>query len=180
MVKTAEPLLEVPPAEGVGGGSLTRELSRVEEANIAFYEAFKDCNLDAMSKVWSPSPHARCVHPGWELVTGWESIRRSWADIFESIEDLEVTLEDVQVEVVGTIAWVNQVVTLGIATAEDEAFKAQVVTTNIFEKTHGNWQLVLHHSSNFLDEEDGDDDDEGRGHPLFSLRRDDSGSSSMN
>src|SRR5262245_44514502 len=48
--------------------SLTRELTRVEEANIAFYDAFHRRDIDRMSQMWSRSPHARCVHPGWELV----------------------------------------------------------------------------------------------------------------
>lgn len=167
------------PSPGAESGSLTRELARVEEANLAFYEAFTSRDLGAMSRCWSQSPHVRCVHPGWELVTGWPDVQRSWADIFESIEDLEISLDDVQVEVAGAVAWVNLVVSLRITTNDDETFEASVVTTNLFESSNGDWLLVLHHSSNFVedDDEDGDGEDDHRTTGLFFPR---GGSSSVN
>lgn len=138
--------------------SLTRDLERVESANLEFYEAFSAKDMERMARLWAKTPHVRCVHPGWELVTGYGEVVRSWQDIFNSIEDVEVTINDVQVEVVGTVAWVNQIVDLAITTADEEAFEASVVTTNLFEYAQGTWFMVLHHSSNFLegDDEDGD------------------------
>lgn len=139
--------------------SLTRELARVEEANLAFYEAFTHLDIDRMGLAWSPSPHARCVHPGWELVVGWSQIRQSWAEIFRTIDAIEFELEDVHVEVSGRSAWVNLVGHVRIVTEEGDAFAASVVTTNIFERIDNRWLMVLHQSSNFS-EEDGDDSDD--------------------
>ncbi|HJL41861.1 MAG TPA: nuclear transport factor 2 family protein [Myxococcales bacterium LLY-WYZ-16_1] len=136
---------------------LTKELQRVEEANFAFYEAFTQRNLERMAKVWAQTPHVRCIHPGWELVSGWPDVRRSWQDIFQSIESIDIGLQDVQIEVSGRVAWVNQVVELSITTEESESFEASVVSSNIFEEVDGQWLLVLHHSSNFI-EEDSDSD----------------------
>jgi len=178
MVKMGQAPAGPPPAPSAEPGSLTRELARVEAANVAFYEAFKDRDIEAMARCWSQSPHARCVHPGWELVTGWPDIRRSWADIFESIDDLEISLDDAQVEVAGTVAWVNLVVSLRITTNDGDTFEASVVTTNLFEHANGEWLLVLHHSSNFVEDDEGDgEDDEPRTMGFFAPR---SGSSSMN
>ena len=42
----------------VAGASLTKELSRVEETNLRFYEAFTERDIDKMAQVWSKSPHA--------------------------------------------------------------------------------------------------------------------------
>src|SRR5262245_40665671 len=96
-VATAQPI-EVEPGERIADDpahdtspdrappSLTRELTRVEEANLAFYDAFHRRDIDRMSQMWSRSPHARCVHPGWELVIGWTEIRQSWLDIFRTIK----------------------------------------------------------------------------------------------
>ena len=142
------------------GTSLTRELTRVEEANEAFYTAFRNLDLDAMAKVWSPSPHARCVHPGWELVIGWPDIRQSWRDIFHSLEAIEFTLEDVHVEIAGPTAWVNLVGYAHIDPKDAEPFVATVVTTNIWELVDGAWRLVLHHSSNFSDDDEDEEDDD--------------------
>ncbi|MEM1024415.1 MAG: nuclear transport factor 2 family protein [Myxococcota bacterium] len=140
--------------------SLTRDLERVEGVNLEFYEAFSAKDLDRMSRLWAKTPHVRCVHPGWELVTGYGEVLRSWQDIFSSIEDVEVTINDVQIEVIGQAAWVNQIVDLAITTEEEETFEASVVTTNLFEYAQGSWLLVLHHSSNFVE---ADDEDEGEG-----------------
>jgi ketosteroid isomerase-like protein len=151
------------PSGGAGHhqpGSPTRELQRVEAANLSFYEAFTARDLDRMGSLWAQTPHVRCVHPGWELVTGFNDVRQSWSDIFGSIEDLEVTLNDVQVEVLGSVAWVNLVVEMCITADDGDEFEASVVTTNVFESTAGDWKLVLHHSSNFV-EDDGDGDEGG-------------------
>lgn len=147
VASAAEPLSDAEPT------SLTRELARVEEANIAFYEAFTHQDMDRMGNVWSQSPHARCVHPGWELVVGWQDIRQSWSEIFRTIEAIEFELEDVHVEVAGRSAWVNLVAHVRIATDDGDAFAASVVTTNIFEHIDGSWRMILHQSSNFAEDE---------------------------
>jgi ketosteroid isomerase-like protein len=134
--------------------SLTRELTRVEEANLAFYEAFNKRDVDKMSQIWSRSAHARCVHPGWELVIGWSDIRQSWMDIFRTIQEIDFRLEDIHIEVSGRTAWVNLVAHVEVTTDEGEAFQATVVTTNIFEEIEDRWQMVLHHSSNFAEDEE--------------------------
>lgn len=141
------------------GASLTRELTRVEEANLAFYEAFNKRDIESMSQVWSRSPHARCVHPGWELVIGWSDIRQSWVDIFRTIQEIDFRLEDIHIEVSGRTAWVNLVAHVQVTTDEGDAFQATVVTTNIFEEIDQRWMLVLHHSSNFAEDEEMDEED---------------------
>jgi ketosteroid isomerase-like protein len=139
--------------------SLTRELTRVEEANLAFYDAFHKRDIDRMSQMWSRSPHARCVHPGWELVIGWSEIRQSWLDIFRTIQRIEFSLEDIHIEVSGRTAWVNLIAHVNVTTDDGEDFPAIVVTTNIFEEIDGRWLIVLHHSSNFADEEEIEEDE---------------------
>ncbi len=141
--------------------ALTRELTRVEEANRSFYEAFRDRDIDRMSRLWAKSPHTRCVHPGWELVVGWTDIRQSWSEIFRTINAAEFELEDVHVEVAGRTAWANLIAYVRIETDEGESFHATMVTTNIFERVDGQWLLVLHHSSNMAEDEDEDSEDFG-------------------
>ena len=50
--------------------------------------------------------HAKCVHPGWPLLTGWDAVRSSWEAIFESTEEMRFTLGDIRVEMAGEFAWV--------------------------------------------------------------------------
>lgn len=155
---------ELPGSEGLSAhhetGSLTRELTRVEEANLGFYEAFQSRDIDRMSQAWFHSPHARCVHPGWELVVGWADIRNSWIEIFRTIEDIEFQLDDVHIEVSGRTAWSNLIAHVSVTTDEGELFRASVVTTNIFENIDGHWVLVLHQSSNFMEDEEQEEEPE--------------------
>ncbi len=141
--------------------SLTKELTRVEEANLAFYEAFMARDVDRMALLWAKTPHVRCVHPGWELVVGWDDVRASWTEILRSVQAVEFRLEDIHVEVTGRIAWVNLIAFVVLHTEDGDQFQATVVTTNILEQIDGNWLFVLHHSSNFADDDEvGDDEDE--------------------
>lgn len=135
-------------------GSLTRELTRVEEINFQFYEAFHKRDLNLMGAVWSRSPYARCVHPGWEPVVGWPYIRQSWEEIFSSMTSIEFELEDVHVEVVGETAWINLVANAEVTTEEEEEFATAVVATTIMEKLEGQWLIVLHHSSHYVEDDE--------------------------
>ncbi len=155
--------------------ALTKELTRVEEANLSFYEAFTKGDLDRMIELWSNSPHVRCVHPGWELVVGWANIRQSWSEIFRSLQDIEFSLEDIHVEVSGRTAWVNLMAHVRVTTDEGDVFNASMVTTNIFERIDDQWLMVLHHASNFADDEESDEESH---EPIFG--RSGSSSSSMN
>ena len=42
----------------------------VEEANDAFYEAFRSGSLSAMSAIWGEGEHVQCVHPGSAVIAG--------------------------------------------------------------------------------------------------------------
>jgi ketosteroid isomerase-like protein len=141
-------------------GRITQELSRVEEANLAFYEAFTRKDIERMSSLWAHTPHTRCIHPGWELVVGWNEIRHSWVEIFRTIESIEFELEDVHVEVSGQFAWVNLMAVVRLTTDEEEEFQASVVTTNLLERIEDNWLFVLHHSSNFAEDDDEEEEEE--------------------
>ena len=134
-------------------GPLTRELTRVEQANQLFYDAYRERDINAMAKVWLHSPHARCIHPSWELVVGWKDIRESWVELFRSIEHADFQLEDVHIEIAGRIAWVNQLAYATLHTDDGEVISASAITTNLFELSEGSWRLTLHHSSSFIDDE---------------------------
>ena len=90
---------------------------------------------------------------------GWNDIRQSWVEIFRTVSEIDFQLEDVHVEVAGRTAWVNLIAYVHITTDDGEDFDAAVVTTNIYEQLEGQWVLVLHHSSNFADD-DGEDEEE--------------------
>lgn len=118
----------------------------VRAANAAFYDAFEQQDLDAMSRVWKQADDARCAHPGEAPVKGWDAIRASWSRIFESTELFRVRVADVQVREADSLAVVAclEVIT---AVANGEAMEGTVAATNVFERVDGRWLLVHHHGS---------------------------------
>src|SRR5574337_634977 len=78
----------------------------VRDANRHFYEAFATLDLERMNEVWLHEDWVACVHPGWDLLLGWEEVRESWARIFSSTRRMQVEISSVWVRVEGDVAWV--------------------------------------------------------------------------
>ncbi|MDO8479545.1 MAG: nuclear transport factor 2 family protein [Candidatus Rokubacteria bacterium] len=70
------------------------ETTEIEETNARFYRAIESRDLDAMEAVWLHADYVRCVHPGWGLLSGWDTVRQSWAAIFKDNRELRFALED--------------------------------------------------------------------------------------
>lgn len=115
-------------------------------ANEAFYRAFQQRDLEAMSAVWSHGIGSLCVHPGRQALRGWEEIRSSWAAIFRNTSQLRIDIEVIQTEMSGDLAYV--VLTEGVLQeAGGRRSKALSLSTNIFENMAQRWYLVHHHGS---------------------------------
>lgn len=56
---------------------MTDDTIEVERANRNFYEAFESLSIEKMESVWNHGDNTVCIHPGWELFTGWVAIRES-------------------------------------------------------------------------------------------------------
>ena len=117
-----------------------------KEANMRFYDAFNKRDLPQMKEVWSPSGMVLCIHPGWIPLRGYKSILKSWDEIFQNTNNLEIKLSDVEVEVSENLAWVScqenlfSIHTVGVQASEVHA-------TNLFKKTNNQWKMIQHHAS---------------------------------
>lgn len=120
----------------------------VVEANALFYRALSALDLDAMREVWHTVAQAVCVHPGWPMILGWDSIEESWSRIFQSTEELQVEPVGVRVQLVGTVAIVTcgEVIRPG-GSGEDEPGAGGAHATNVFVWEGGRWRLLVHHAS---------------------------------
>lgn len=114
----------------------------VLRANAAFYEAFEQRDLDAMSDIWEHSDRVTCVHPGWAILSGWASVSASWYALFDGPQRLQFIVTGERVEVVGDLAWVSCNENL-LDTGATQA----VAATNVFARTAGGWKLLVHHGS---------------------------------
>jgi ketosteroid isomerase-like protein len=125
---------------------MTKDEEGVLQANENFYHALQELSLDAMEAVWLTEDWVRCVHPGWEILEGWESIRESWQQIFAGTQFMRVVVGIQAMYVEQSVAWVS--CSEKISSAADGRFdSASVQATNIFHRRNGSWLLVLHHAS---------------------------------
>ena len=49
-------------------------IEQVKRVNERFYRAFESLDISKMAAVWIQAERAKCVHPGWSLLSGWEAI----------------------------------------------------------------------------------------------------------
>jgi ketosteroid isomerase-like protein len=118
----------------------------VQEVNAKFYEALSAQDLGAMEALWLHEPWVRCVHPGWEMLTGWQSIRKSWSNIFKNTTYLKIYASKVTIHTNEAVAWV--VCTENIASAQDANYQtATALATNIYQRIGTRWLMVHHHAS---------------------------------
>lgn len=122
------------------------EPAEVFRVNQRFYQAVSDQNLRAMGRVWLQESWVQCVHPSWELLTGWKRIRKSWATIFRNTEHMKIRASEVSIRVNGDFAWVSCLE--NIESYRNANFsRSQAQGTNLFFRVKGTWYLVHHHAS---------------------------------
>ena len=83
------------------------DVKAVTEANEEFYAAFEALDMDRMEACWRHDEVVRCIHPGWDVMTGWPQVSRSWVAIFANSGYIQFFLTDVRVHVDADTAWVT-------------------------------------------------------------------------
>lgn len=118
----------------------------VRRANRGFYDAFETLEVEQMERVWLQEPHIVCIHPGWRPLSGWGPIMHSWERIFDSTFEMKFEVSEVQLRINGDLA--IMVVQENLTQrGYDGIVKSTVLATNVFERTGGEWKMVLHHGS---------------------------------
>lgn len=125
---------------------MTNERAEVLAANQAFYQAFEKKDIDAMSAVWSQGTGSLCIHPGRNVLRGWQPIRVSWEQIFRKTKYLEIEIDIISTEIRNEIAYVILMENI-LQISGGRSVQAQSMATNIFERMASSWYLVHHHGS---------------------------------
>jgi len=128
------------------------EAALVEEANARFYRAFETMDIAQMDPVWFHDDHVRCVHPGWNLLMGWDAVRQSWDAIFKNSGEMRFSISDVDVQVDGSLAWVTCTENI-LSHARGQIAVTRLLATNVFERHGAEWLMVHHHASHTLPSE---------------------------
>lgn len=111
----------------------------VLEANEAFYRAFARRDVLAMGRVWAERRSVVCIHPGWDLLDGRESVMESWTRIFGSgnAPDVKCTAAEAHV-LAGDVAFV---------TCHEVLESGRLAATNVFVREDGAWRMVHHQAT---------------------------------
>ncbi len=123
-------------------------LAQVRRANERFYRAFETLDIEQMAAVWIHADRTKCVHPGWDLLEGWEPVYKSWAAIFSNTAYMRFVITDVVVHLYGHVAWVTCVENLTDVVESTQV--SRVLATNVYEKSDDDWYIVHHHASPIL------------------------------
>ncbi len=114
--------------------------------NDEFYRAFEALDVERMARVWSRSDTDVCIHPGWEILRGWDEIREAWRVIFANTGYMRFEASDVTLDVSGPTARLNCVENI-FSVAQGMTVHSRVACSNVFVLIEGEWQMVLHHGS---------------------------------
>lgn len=115
-------------------------------AHESFYKALNKADIELMGKVWIAGRRAKCIHPGWPAINGWEEIKASWMSIFESGELASIETSDFTIDIGEKAAWVNCIEKLSHF-VDGRIIVTLAQATNIFENTENGWKMALHHAS---------------------------------
>jgi ketosteroid isomerase-like protein len=116
-----------------------------QDAEAAFYDAFVKRDLEAMMEVWSDEDDSYCIHPGGARISGVESIRESWREIFAAGQELRFSLRDSQH--IHTMMLAVHSVYEHITIAGQSRTPQPVIATNIYQRTERGWRMVAHHAA---------------------------------
>ncbi|MEE8205468.1 MAG: nuclear transport factor 2 family protein [Nitrospinaceae bacterium] len=115
-------------------------------SNQQFYDAFNKQDLAMMKDVWQDDACARCIHPGWPVIKGYEDIIQSWEDIFNHNQHMEIKVSDADVMIQDDFAWVSCQENL-FSIKMTGVQSSKVHATNLFQKVGGEWKMILHHAA---------------------------------
>ncbi|MEM9271559.1 MAG: nuclear transport factor 2 family protein [Cyanobacteria bacterium P01_F01_bin.143] len=115
-------------------------------ANKSFYDAFSSRDLKEMSRLWWQGSTSLCIHPGAQVLSGWEAIRNSWESILDNTNSFEIDIEIIKVEIDQALAYVVVQETV-LQSIRGRKVKAQSIATNLFQKMAQKWYLISHHGS---------------------------------
>lgn len=113
-----------------------------DEAEVVYYEAFMNADLDVMSALWAEDD-VICVHPGSGVIAGYDAVLRSWRHILENSGPAEIrysTISKTHGENLAIHLVSEEIIDRGTV-------MAVVVATNVFQKFTEGWKMIEHHAS---------------------------------
>ncbi len=122
------------------------EVEQLRAVNERFYRALEELDLVEMDQLWLHEPWVRCVHPGWDVLVGWDRVRESLEQIFAGTGWMRVTPTECDIHVFGDIGMVACAENI-TASRDTDVGVAVAQATNLFRRTPEGWRMFHHHAS---------------------------------
>ena len=131
-----------------------KTIQAIQEINTGFYNAFESLSLESMEVIWKHSDDIVCIHPGWDLFSGWMAVRESWKTIFQNTERIKFIITNAKIRVFDNVIAVVVCLENIQSNLNQSKSRIGVVSTNIFERQlavdeynneHNEKWLMLHH-----------------------------------
>ena len=121
------------------------DATSADDTEAAFYEALQHGDIDKLMACWADEDDIVCVHPGGARLLGAGAIRAAFDMMFTN-GSIQARAEKVhRVDSLG--ASVHSVLER-IEVLTDEGLRhANVIATNVYQKTPLGWRMVAHHAS---------------------------------
>jgi hypothetical protein len=128
----------------------------IQEVNSRFYNAFESLSLERMEEIWKHSDDIICIHPGWDLFSGWLAVRESWMTIFQNTERIQFLITNTKIRVFENVVAVVVCLENIQSDIRQSKMNMGVIATNIFErcssiknydKYEEKWLMIHHHGS---------------------------------
>lgn len=122
------------------------------EINKSYYKAFENFDLETMAQIWSNTDDVVCIHPGWDILVGWEKVKEGWNKIFMEETLLKFTIRKPNVIIrdkVGIISCIEEI----FISSRETISQTFIATTNLYQETEKGLKLFYHHSSPVLTNE---------------------------
>ena len=107
-----------------------------EAVEAAFYQAFAECDSDAMRTLWAEG-EVVCMHPGALPLLSHESVMRSWEHMFTGAR-----MPALSTRLIKRIATDDMALHLVEERVGEPA--AIVLATNVYRQIGGSWLMVSH------------------------------------
>ena len=124
-------------------------VNEINKINAEFYNAFENLSIETMNRIWKHGDDVVCIHPGWDLFTGWLAVKESWITIFNNTEKIRFVITNTKVRLFdNSIAVVVCLENIETTLENGHGIKIGVNATNMFEQNGLNkWLLIHHHGS---------------------------------
>ncbi len=131
-----------------------------EAAEHAFYAAMAAGDLERMMTLWADDDAAVCNHPGGPRLIGLQAIRASFREIFAG-GGVQIATAEVQAFRTADVA-VHSLIERIAVDGRGGSEVVEVIVTNVFVRTGGDWRILVHHAGIFdsADESDAEEEDE--------------------